>query len=277
MDVRERSVSEGARDARISLILTMLAQRGELQVRYLPALLGVSGPTVRRDLAVMEDKGLVRRSYGRVAVARHSAELPVSLRRSQNTEAKRRIGALACSLIPTRPLTVALSGGSTVGFAARLLASRANLTVVTNGLDTATVLASRPVVDVVVTGGQARPLFNDLVGKTTEWALRDYQFDFAMVGADGISPVAGVTQHSSSGAKVTRVMLEQARKRIVLADSSKLGRVHAAKVADSDAVHTVVTDSHANMDLVRSLRRLGLNVIVVAVPPAAKNTRRLPI
>ncbi|MEU8934274.1 DeoR/GlpR family DNA-binding transcription regulator [Streptomyces sp. NPDC048409] len=270
-------MSEAARDARISVILTMLAQRGELQVRFLPGLLGVSGPTVRRDLAVMEDKGLVRRSYGRIAAARRSAELPVSLRRSQNIEAKRRIGALACSLIPTRPLMVALSGGSTVGFAARLLANRADLTVVTNGLDTATILASRHVVDVVVTGGNARPLSNDLVGRATERALRGYQFDFAVVGADGISPVAGVTQHSSSGARATRIMLEQAKKRIVVADSSKLGRVHAAKVADPDAVHTVVTDSHGNTDLVRSLRRLGLDIIVVAMPPAAKNPRRAPI
>ncbi|MER6462006.1 DeoR/GlpR family DNA-binding transcription regulator [Streptomyces sp. NPDC001288] len=256
------------------MVLTLLAQRGELQVRFLPGLLGVSGPTVRRDLAEMEEKGLIRRSYGRIAAARRSAELPVSLRRSQNTEAKRRIGGLACSLIPPRPLTVALSGGSTVGFVAGLLAGRADLTIVTNGLDTATTLASRQLVDVIVTGGTARPLSNDLVGKSAERVLRTYQFDFAVVGTDGISPVAGFTQHSSSGARITRTMLEQAKQRIVVADSSKLGRVHSAKVAHPDAVDTVVTDSNAQSDMVASLRRLGLNMIVVAIPSAAKPVRR---
>jgi DeoR family transcriptional regulator of aga operon len=270
----EQPVSDGRRDARIAVILTLLTQRGEFQVRYLPGLLGVSGPTVRRDLAVMEEKGLIRRSYGRIAAARRSAELPVSLRRSQNTEAKRRIGGLTCSLIPARPLTLALSGGSTVGFVARLLAGRADLTVVTNGLDTATTLTSRRLVDVVVTGGTARPLSNDLVGKSAERVLRTYQFDFAVVGADGVSPVAGFTLHSSSGAKVTRIMLEQAKQRIVVADSSKLGRVHSARVADPGAVHTVVTDSRAHTDMVASLRRLGLNMIVVAIPPVAKSARR---
>ncbi|MFQ3562214.1 DeoR/GlpR family DNA-binding transcription regulator [Streptomyces gramineus] len=267
-------MSEAARDARISVILALLAQRGELQVRYLPGLLGVSGPTVRRDLAVMEETGLIRRSYGRIAAARRSPELPVSLRRSQNTEAKRRIGGLACSLMPARPLTVALSGGSTVGFVAGLLAGRADLAVVTNGLDTATTLASRQLVEVVVTGGTARALSNDLVGKSAERMLRTYQFDFAVVGTDGISPVAGFTQHSSSGARITRTMLEQAKQRIVVADSSKLGRVHSVKVTDPHAVDTVVTDSHAPTEMVAALRRIGLNVIVVAIPSVARPAMR---
>ncbi|NEE27766.1 DeoR/GlpR transcriptional regulator, partial [Streptomyces sp. SID7982] len=82
-------------DERISTVFSLLSQRGELQVRLLPGLLGVSGATVRRDLALMEETGLIRRSYGKVTAARRGAELPVSLRVSQNTEAKRRIGALA--------------------------------------------------------------------------------------------------------------------------------------------------------------------------------------
>ncbi|MFI9645709.1 DeoR/GlpR family DNA-binding transcription regulator [Streptomyces sp. NPDC052040] len=262
-------MNDGTRDARISVILTLLARQGELQVRLLPAVLGVSGPTVRRDLAVMEENGLVRRSYGRIAAARRSAELPVGLRQSRNTEAKRRIGVLAASLIPNGPLTVALSGGSTVGCVARILAGRPDLTVVTNGLDTATSLTARQLVKVVVTGGTARPLANDLVGKAAERTLRTYTFDYAVVGADGISPVGGFTQHSVSGAKVDRIMLEQAEHTIIVADSSKLGRLHQAKIADIESVHTMVTDAHANADMVASLRRLGLNTVLVAVPPTA--------
>ncbi|MGM9462966.1 DeoR/GlpR family DNA-binding transcription regulator [Streptomyces murinus] len=267
-------MNEATRDTRISTILTLLAQRAELQVRLLPAVLGVSGPTVRRDLAAMEERGLIRRSYGRIAAARRSAELPVSLRRSQNTEAKRRIGALASSLVPSRPLTLALSGGSTAGFVARSLAGRSDLTVVTNGLDTATVLTERQAAKVVVTGGTARPLSNDLVGRPAEKTLRSYRFDYAIVGADGISPEAGFTQYSSDGAEIDRVMLEQATRRIVVADSSKLGQVHRAKVADIDSVHTVVTDSYANTDMVTRLRGTGLDMVLVAIPSSVRPHRR---
>ncbi|MET9670269.1 DeoR/GlpR family DNA-binding transcription regulator [Streptomyces sp. NPDC006475] len=266
-------MSDRTRDARISLILTLLAQRGELQVRFLPSILGVSGATVRRDVAVMEDKGLIRRSYGKIAAARRGAELPVSLRRSQNAEAKRRIGALASSLIPSRPLTMALSGGSTVGFVARSLAGRPDLTVVTNGLDTATTLMTRQVVKVVVTGGTANPLSNDLVGRTAEKSLRSFQFDFAVVGADGISPEAGFTRHSARGAEIDRIMLEQAEHKIVVADSSKFGKVHHAKIADTASIHALVTDSHANAEIVALLRRIGVMTTLVVIPSATKSNR----
>ncbi|QCN83655.1 alkaline phosphatase [Streptomyces griseoviridis] len=264
------SMSERTRDERISILLKLLSQRGELKVCSLPAILGASGATVRRDLAVMEEKGLIRRSYGKVTAARSSAELPVSLRHSLNIEAKRRIGALASSLIPYRPLTLALSGGSTVRSVARNLAGRADLTVVTNSLDTAASLLSRQAVEVVVTGGHARPLSNDLVGKAAEKSLRSHRFDYAIVGADGVSLETGITRHSGSGASIDRIMMEQADHRIVVADSSKLGRAHAAKIADLDTVQAIVTDSHADPALVAALRRIGLAVTLVVVPPSAR-------
>ncbi|MEW1615699.1 MULTISPECIES: DeoR/GlpR family DNA-binding transcription regulator [unclassified Streptomyces] len=268
-------MSDRKSDERISAVFSLLSQRGELQVRLLPGLLGVSGATVRRDLAVMEEAGLIRRSYGKVIAARRGTELPVSLRLAQNTEAKRRIGALASSLIPSRPLVIAMSGGSTVGFVAKNLGNRSDLTVVTNGLGTATSLMTRSSVQVVVTGGNARSLSHDLVGSRAGKELRSYRFDYAVVGVDGISPEAGFTRHSTSGAEIDRIMLEQADHTIVVADSSKLGRARRAKIADIACVDTLVTDSHASADMVAALRRIGVNTTTVVVPPQAEG-RCLP-
>ncbi|MEU6631962.1 DeoR/GlpR family DNA-binding transcription regulator [Streptomyces parvus] len=267
-------MSDRTRDERIAIMLSLLSQRGELQVRFLPRSLGVSGATVRRDLAVMEETGLIRRSYGKITATRRGTELPVSLRHSQNAEAKRRIGALVSSLIPSRPLVVALSGGSTVGFVARSLATRHDLTVVTNGLDTATTLMVRQLVQVVVTGGNARSLSNDLVGRAAEKSLRSYRFDYAVVGADGISPEAGFTRYSTRGAEIDRIMLEQADHKMIVADSSKLGRVRRAKTADIGSVHTLVTDSHASAAMVAALRKVGVATATVAVPAAGSDCRR---
>ncbi len=254
------------------VIMRLLTRYGEVEVHTLPGLLKVSGPTVRRDLALMEEKGLLLRSYGKIAAARQGAEMPVSFRHARNTEAKQRIGALASSLIPRRPLTVALSGGSTVRFVAQYLAGRPDLTVVTNGLDTVGSLLSRQLVQVVVTGGQARPLSNDLVGRGAERTLRSHRFDFAVIGVDGISPEKGLTRHSVRGADVDRAMLEQADHTIVVADSSKFGRVHRAKIVDAAAVHTIVTDSHAETTTVAKLRESGVTTTLVVVPPRAPET-----
>ncbi|MFD7857843.1 DeoR/GlpR family DNA-binding transcription regulator [Streptomyces microflavus] len=267
-------MSDKKRDERIAIMLALLSQRGELQVRFLPKSLGVSGATVRRDLAVMEEAGLVRRTYGKITATRRCAELPVSLRHSQNTEAKRRIGALVSSLIPSRPLVVALSGGSTVRFVAKSLAARPGLTVVTNGLDTAASLMVRQLVQVVVTGGTARSLSNDLVGKETEKRLRSYHFDYAVVGADGVSPEAGFTRHSKRGADIDRIMLEQADRKMIVADSSKLGRVRQAKIADIGAVHTLVTDSQASAAMIAALRKVGVMTTTVVVPVSGSDRGR---
>ncbi|MFJ5740622.1 DeoR/GlpR family DNA-binding transcription regulator [Streptomyces microflavus] len=266
-------MTDRKRDERISVVLALLSRRAELQVRVLPETLGVSGATVRRDLAVMEGTGLIRRSYGKITAARRGVELPVSLRHAQNAEAKRRIGALASSLVPSRPLVIALSGGSTVGCVARSLAARGELTVVTNGLDTAAFLMARQLVQVVVTGGTARALSNDLVGKGAEKSVRSYRFDYAIVGADGISPDAGFTRHSTRGAEIDRAMLEQAERRIVVADSTKLGRVRRAVSVDTGSVHTLVTDSFAPPEMVAALRRSGVTTTLVMVPPRPVNGR----
>ncbi|MFD5988657.1 hypothetical protein [Streptomyces cyaneofuscatus] len=88
-------------------------------------------------------------------------------------------------------------------------------------------------------------LSNDLVGKGAEKSVRSYRFDYAIVGADGISPDTGFTRHSARGAEIDRAMLEQAERRIVVADSTKLGRVRKAVSVDTGFVHTLVTDSFA--------------------------------
>ena len=267
------ALNDRTRDARITRILGVLAREGELQVRVLPSLLGVSGATIRRDLAALEQSGHIRRSYGKVAAVRRSAELPLNLRQSQNVEAKLRIGALLSSLLPDRPLTLAMNGGSTVGCVARNLAGRPGLTVVTSSLDTAAALTARQVVKVVVTGGTARPLSNDLVGKGAEAALRSHRFDFAIVGADGICPRAGFTRHSPSGAEIDRVILDQAKHTIVVADSSKLGRVRQAKFADLGAVHTVVTDSGASREMLASLRSARVRTVLAFLPQTDRRDR----
>ncbi|MFD7860242.1 DeoR/GlpR family DNA-binding transcription regulator [Streptomyces microflavus] len=259
-------MSDRTREARLSKILALLVQRGEVRVRFLPSALDVSGATVRRDLAALEERGLIQRSYGKIAATYRGTEIPVMLRRARNTEAKRRIGALASTLVPCHPLTIAMGSGSTVDFVAGSLAGRADLTVVTNGLDTATSLMARPGVNVVVTGGNARSHSNDLVGKAVEEALRSYRFDIAVIGADGISPRAGLTRYSAYGAEIDRIMLEQSEHRIIVADSSKLGREHRVRTAGTDAVDTLVTDSLADPDTVTSLARLGIRTTVVRMP-----------
>ena len=93
----------------------------------------------------------------------------------------------------------------------------------------------------------------------------------AVVGADGLGPEAGLTRYSARAAEIDRVMLERARHRIVVVDSSKIGRVRPARVAALTSVDAVVTDSRASAETVAALRRLGVRTTVVVMPTAAMN------
>ncbi|MBY8886342.1 DeoR/GlpR family DNA-binding transcription regulator [Streptomyces sp. PTM05] len=254
------------RASRMRRILRLLGESPVITVQSLTRRLGVSGATVRRDLMCMEDAGLVRRSYGKVTAVRPGSEVPVSFRRSHEAEAKRRIGALAASLVPLGPLTVAIGGGTTAHSVAQCLTARSGLRVVTNSLDIAGSLMARQRVQVVVTGGSARPSSQQLVGDLATTVIRRRRYDVAVVGVDGIGARHGLTAHDADEALVSRAIIEQARRVIVVADSSKLGRRCAQPICGLESVHHVVTDSRASRLELMGIRRQGLSLALAAAP-----------
>lgn len=156
--------------------------------------------------------------------------------------------------------TVGISGGTTTTEAARVLATQNSITIVTNSLNIATEVAVRPNVRLFVTGGMARAASFELVGPVAERTLSDWNLDLALLGVDGIDPVAGCATHDTVEASTNATLIGRARKCIVLADSSKLGRVTFAHICDLDAVDTLITDADADDELVTAFRKAGLSV-----------------
>ena len=153
-----------------------------------------------------------------------------------------------------------ITGGTTTSEVARLLAERTGITVVTNALNIAAELAMRPRVKLVVTGGVSRPESYELVGPWAERTLGSVTIGIAIVGVDGISAAEGLTTHDEVEAQTNHVMISRARTVIVVADGSKVGRTHLARIAATDAVDELVTDSSADSAAVAALRDAGVRV-----------------
>jgi DeoR family transcriptional regulator of aga operon len=164
--------------------------------------------------------------------------------------------------VPERGV-VGITGGTTTTEAARELAGRSGLTVVTNALNIAAELAVRPALSVVVTGGAARSASFELVGPIAEQTLAGYHLDVALVGVDGVDAVAGCTTHDDVEARTNAMLLRRARRVIVLADSSKLGRVAFATICQLSEVETLITDKDADTDQISALIEAGVNVTSV--------------
>ena len=253
------------RAERVSMILDHLDAAGSISVPDLAAMFGVSLATVRRDLQLLEEQRLLERTHGGAVAVGVAHELPVRYRTGQQSAQKREIARVAVSRVPLGAV-VGLTGGSTTTEVARQLAVRDSLSVVTNALNIAAELALRPKFKVVVPGGVARPQSYELVGLWSDQALRVLNIGVAIVGVDGVDADGGITTHDEIEAQTNAALLSRARRVIVVADASKFGRVHLARIAGLDEIDEIITDSQADPVEVERLRAAG--VTVTCAPPA---------
>jgi len=247
---------------RVSSILERLAAENSVNATELAAEFGVSAATLRRDLQMLEDQKLLSRTHGGALAQDVAYELPVRYRGGQNREQKRRIAALAASLLPRGPLTLGLTGGTTTSEVARIIADRVDLTVITNALNIATDLAMRPRVKIIMTGGVTRSQSYELVGPLAEQTLNGLHLEVAVVGVDGISATGGLTTHDEVEGHTNATMIARASRVVVVADGSKIGRVLLARICPAATVAELVTDSSADPDELAALQQAGIAVHV---------------
>ncbi len=160
-------------------------------------------------------------------------------------------------------MVVGLSGGTTTTAIAAALAAREDLaaeggiTVVTNAVNIAAQLATRPEIKVVVTGGVIHSRTYELVGPFVEQLLRGVRLDLAFIGVNGMDAAAGATTQDEREAAVNRMMAERARRAVVVTDGSKLGVEAFSTVGGPELFATVITDRGADGAAVDALRAAG--------------------
>jgi DeoR family transcriptional regulator, aga operon transcriptional repressor len=247
---------------RFGRILELLAGDGSVAVGELARDLGVSEATIRRDLRALDEQRLLARAHGGAVAHGTLYELPVRYRTGRMREEKQQIARAARDRVPDRGV-VALTGGTTTTEVARAIADREGLTIVTNALNIAAELAVRQNLKLIVTGGVARSASYELIGPLAEAALEGLNVDVTFVGVDGLDPDAGLTTNSELEASVDHALIARARRAIVVADSSKLGRRALARICALDEIDELITDGGADGGIVAALEAAGLRVTPV--------------
>lgn len=253
------------RTERMRRLLSLLdgrAQDASLTLDELVTELGVSKATLRRDLAALEDERLVVRTHGGARAAAVGAdEIPVRLRTEQASLAKQAIARATAGLIPSgAPHTLAVCGGTTTTEVIRALRRRAELTVITNALPLAVEAAAWPDIRVIITGGLVRAHSLEAVGPLSEAAFNAFTVATAVLGADGVSAAHGVTTHDATEARANHTMITHARRVIVVADGTKIGKVTRASLTGLADVHDLVTDAQADPAELDRIRSAGVRV-----------------
>ncbi|KNY04647.1 DeoR/GlpR family DNA-binding transcription regulator [Microbacterium sp. GCS4] len=260
------------RAARLNAILDLLAADGEVGVDDLVARFGASPATTRRDLDSLAEQRLLTRTHGGAVAQTVAYELPIRYKSHLRTQQKESIAQAAAALV-NPGMVVGLSGGTTTTAIAAALAARDDLgsgsgsgsgsgiTVVTNAVNIAAQLATRPDIKVVVTGGVIHSRSYELVGPFVEQLLRGIRLDIAFIGVNGMDADAGATTQDEREAAVNRMMAARAGRAVVVTDSSKLGRAAFAAVGGAELFPVVLTDDGATPADLAALRAAGYEVV----------------
>jgi DeoR family transcriptional regulator, fructose operon transcriptional repressor len=242
-------------------ILDQARNHSRVEVSALADELDVTSETIRRDLAALERRGLVRRVHGgAVHMERLGYEPSVTARREQRTAEKSRIGRAARDLLPDGG-AILVDAGTTTMELVRALPSDLALTVVTNSVQAASFLAELPRIELLLLGGRIRDVTGAAVGAWTRSALADLRVDVAFMGTNGITPDRGLTTPDQAEAEVKAAMVAAAARVVCLVDHSKVGLSQLCRFASLDLVDVVVTDSGLEQDLADELAAAGPEVI----------------
>ncbi|TDE15867.1 DeoR/GlpR family DNA-binding transcription regulator [Jiangella asiatica] len=255
---------------RHELIRRELLANGFVATSELSERFGVDVSTIRRDLAVLEREGALRRSHGGATALTVAGEpdIPYRLKKTKRLPQKKAIAEHAAGLVSDGQILVIDSGSTTYAFVERLRHLN-SLTIVTNDLRVAKFSAEQAGWMLLVTGGQVMEGVYTMIGDHAVRLLGEVRADWAFLGADAIDPTAGITNSSLEESKAKRAMIVSASATAVLADSSKFGHRSVCPVAAIDDVRHLITDD----DLpVADRGAYGDRLICVAADPAAESS-----
>lgn len=219
-------------------ILELVRASGRASVEDLSARLEVTPQTIRRDLAELADQGVLNRVHGGAILQGGVSNIAYGDRRRMNEDAKAAIGRACAAQIPENS-SVILTIGTTAEAVARALLGHRNLTVVTNNMNVANILAANDGCEVLVAGGLLRRSDGGLVGDLTSEFMANFKTDFAIVGCSAVDEDGDILDFDLAEVRVSRAILRQARERWLVTDSAKLAQkapIRVVSLADLDRV-----------------------------------------
>lgn len=227
-------------EERHQIILDYLKQDGIVKSQHLMNVIGCSESTVRRDLDQLEDAGMLTRIHGGAKrTYQLSEELTASEKSFKNIQSKESIGKLAAGLVETGEVIFIDAGTTTYAMLPYL--TNKPVTVVTNGIQHASLLTDQGI-ETYVPGGKIKPSTKAIIGSQSLSELKNYRFDKAFLGMNGIDPAFGCTTPDPEEAALKQMAHHQAAAGFLLTDGSKWNKVNFAKVCELEDV-TIVTDT----------------------------------
>lgn len=241
-------------------ILNLARAVGRVMVDDLVRRFEVSAQTIRKDLNDLCDHRMLTRIHGGAIVASGVENLAYEARRFVAAEEKRAIGTAAAALIPNGS-SLFINIGTTTEEVASALTSHQDLLVITNNLNVAVMLYRHPRIEVIVAGGAVRRSDGAVIGSTAIHLIGQFKVDFAIIGASAIDAEGALLDFDYREVQAAQAIIANARSVMLVADSTKLRRTAAVRIAHISQIQTFVTDAELPSGLRAICQSRGIQVI----------------
>ena len=232
-------------EIRQTKILELLTERKKVDVNEFSQLLKVSQVTIRKDLDLLEKKGLIIRAHG---FATLNGQDDMNNRLAYHYDIKQKLAKLACELIEDGETIMIESGSCCALLAQEIAASKKDVTIISNSSFIADYIRQYPQVRIILLGGEYQKEAQVCVGPMTRKCVEAFFVDKFFIGADGFSKTSGFTGDDYMRSETVRDMAKQAQHVIVITESSKFQQVGLVNLLPTDQVSYVVTDQQIPLD-----------------------------
>ena len=240
--------------------IQIIARRdGRVSVDGLALHFGVTVQTIRRDLAELADQGKLQRVHGGAILPSTVANIGYADRRDLNEVGKAAIARAVARDIP-HGCSVFLNIGTTTEAVARALLGHRDIMVLTNNLNVANILVDNPHAEIIVVGGLLRRVDGGLVGSVTTQAIQQFKFDVAIISCSALDDDGDMLDFDIQEVGVSQSILQQARRRVLVADHSKFKRRAPARIGSLAQMDSFYTDAPVSEALALACRGWGTAV-----------------
>ena len=246
---------------RRNAILSKLYLDGKVIVSALSQEFDVTEETIRRDLDKLDKEGLVKKSYGgAVLVQNFSTDLPHSVRKKANVEAKQKIAEKIITLFQDG-VCIMLDASSTALLLLNYIRNLKNITLITNSVEALIELSDKDDWNVFSTGGKLKKGSLSLVGPSAEKTIRSFHVDYAVCSSKGLDITRGITDSNEKDSEMKQAIFESAETKILCVDSSKFDKISLIKVGNVNEVDIIATDTEPSANWQEYLKRKNVELI----------------
>ena len=243
-------------------IINIVREHVTISTQKLADLLFVSSATIRRDIAYLDSRGLIKRSHGFVtSVFSTQMEFANLLRVQEQVQEKKRIAAKCYDFLKD-DYTYFLDSSTTVSYIIPYISKFKGLTVITNGLDTANQLSLLTQFNLFLTCGSISYLTNSTVGSDTVAYINKFNSHVFLFSCNSISLNGGVTESNYEQMRAKTAMLKNSKTHILVVDSTKFGKLSSFKTCDFDDIDILITDKKPSKEFIKAFEQKNVKLVI---------------